>query len=152
MLDLDAREWRALRVPGGDARNVPRLIRSFRLAPSPDAFDRFFAELTGDGDIAVHDSFYAALPHAIQMVGQLHGEAAEEALAQLGWAIALCGGEVVPAHLAGEFEAATREVAAVARSMLRRETAPRHRAWIVAALAAARGRHGRALHIIDRIP
>jgi hypothetical protein len=151
MLDLDAREWCALRVPGGDARDVPRLIRSFRLAPSPDAFDRFFAELTGDGDIAVHDAFYAALPHVVQMVGQLHGNDAEEALAQLGWGIALCGDDVVPAHLAEDFGAAAREVASAARSMIRRGVSPQHRAWIVAALAAARGRHGMALRIIDGI-
>ncbi len=151
MLDLDAREWRALRVPGGDARNVPQLIRSFQLAPSLDAFDRFFDELTGSGDLAVNDSFYAALPHAVEMVGQLHGEEAEEALAQLGWAIALCVADVVPAQFAKDFEVAKREVATIAKSMLRRGASPRNRAWIVATLAAARGRHDTALAIIDRI-
>jgi hypothetical protein len=39
----------------------------------------------------------------------------------------------------------------MAKSMLRRGTSPQHRAWIVAALAAARGRHERTLRIIDKI-
>jgi hypothetical protein len=153
MLDLDSPEWRLLRTPSGDARNIPPLIRSFWLESGSDAFDCFFSELVGDGYIELCDSFYAALPHATRMVQRLHGVDAEAALAKLGWAIALCGeeGGSPPGHLAMDFGVAVREVATMAKSMLRRRDSLEHRAWIVAALAAARGRHDRALCIIDNI-
>ncbi len=89
MLDLNSSTWRTLHVPTGDAARIPSFIRAFWLEPSEDTFDNFFDELTGVGDLAILDSFYAALPHAVQMAQRLEGDEVEAAVAQLGWGIAI---------------------------------------------------------------
>ena len=151
MLDLASPKWQRLRVPLGDARRIPDLIRAFQRAPGIDAFDNFFQELTGCGDLAIYDSFYAALPYAVEMIPLLNGSDFEQALAQLGWAIALSDESADPACRDESFNAAKHEVAILAHTLLHSGDPVEHRAYIVAALAAGRGRYDRALRIIDRI-
>ena len=149
MLDLDSPEWRKLRVPLGDASRIPLLIRAFLRAPSMDRFDQFWDELTGVGDLAIHNAFFAALPHAVAMVRLLRGEALEQGLAQLGWGIALSGGRDTPKDLADSFQASTREVAHLAGQLLETGVSEPNRSYILAAFEAGNGRYELALSIID---
>jgi hypothetical protein len=151
MLDLDSSTWRTLQVPTGDAGRIPSFIRAFWLEPCENTFDDFFDALTGVGDLAILDSFYAALPHAVQMAQRLEGDDFEAAVAQLGWGIAIAGENAAPPEFAEDFHAATRQIAAMAKSRLRAKSTLHHRDWMVAALAAGRGKHELALRIIDRI-
>jgi hypothetical protein len=151
MLDLNPSTWRTLQVPTGDASRIPSFIRAFWIEPSGDTFDNFFDELTGIGDLAILDSFYAALPHAVQMAQRLEGDDFEAAVAQLGWGIAIAGDSVPPPEFAEDFQAAVRQVATMARSRLRAKSTLHHREWMVAAVAAGRGKHELALRIIDQI-
>jgi hypothetical protein len=147
-LDLTSTRWAELDAYSGNASDVPDLLRRFAERPDAQAFYDLRVRLTGDGDIAVSNAFYAALPHIVGVLGRVQPRPREEILSHLGWAAALAASKVPSADIQAAYRVALLQMREMAADALFRGDNPEFRHYLLATIAVACGDPVAALALV----